>query len=274
MNKHNIIRSLAIILAIFLIIGIFNLFFHTIKFFMILFKDERVSDHIEKDYTIITENNENNEKIKSTNNLNKISKISLDNKTRIYINLNVTKLELKTGDELILKSDNPYLKIIEKDDTLKIIDETKNNFNKRKDLYKLEIQIPDKIYNELNINTGVSKIAIEDITLENLILELGVGEAELEDIRVLKNTNIKMGVGTCDIEGILHGNTKIEGGVGALKIDLEDNMENYSFKIEKGLGKVEINDETIKNNNKKIGNGSNLIKIEGGIGEILVEVED
>ena len=80
-----------------------------------------------------------------------------------------------------------------------------------------------------------------------------------------------MGVGECNINGILHNKTNIDGGVVRFDVKLEDDIQNYTFKIDKGLGKVEINNKIVKNDNKEIGNGSNYIKINGGIGEIFVK---
>lgn len=269
MNGHNVIRVLAIILAILLIAGIFNLIFYGIRFALFIFKDDKILDY-EKDYTIV-KNIEGDEKKVNDNisKLNKMFKITdIDN---IDIDLSVTKLELRTGNEFILKSNNPYLKVTEKGNLLKIIDETKGNFTTRRDLYFLEIQIPNKIYDEFKIETGVAKVDIEDITVKELILSLGVGKTNLENVKVLDKTDINMGVGECNINGILHNKTNIDGGVGRLEVKLEDDIQNYTFKIDKGLGKVEINNKIVKNDNKEIGNGSNYIKINGGIGEIFVK---
>ena len=93
MNGHNVIRVLAIILAILLIAGIFNLIFYGIRFALFIFKDDKILDY-EKDYTIV-KNIEGDEKKVNDNisKLNKMFKITdIDN---IDIDLSVTKLELK-----------------------------------------------------------------------------------------------------------------------------------------------------------------------------------
>ncbi len=78
-----------------------------------------------------------------------------------------------------------------------------------------------------------------------------------------------MGVGDVNISGILTGNNKIDTGIGALNLNLSDSSNNYTFKVERGIGKVLI-DNTKVEDNEVIGSGSNYIVLNGGIGDIKV----
>ena len=78
-----------------------------------------------------------------------------------------------------------------------------------------------------------------------------------------------MGAGTAEITSIITGNNEINSGVGNLKLNLIDNIENYKIKINKGIGKVEIDNKEVSDN-EIVGTGLNFINISGGIGTIAV----
>ena len=52
-------------------------------------------------------------------------------------------------------------------------------------------------------------------------------------------------------------------------INLLDKIENYKIKIEKGLGTVKINNDSVKNG--IYGEGTNSIEIDGGVGSINIK---
>ena len=68
------------------------------------------------------------------------------------------------------------------------------------------------------------------------------------------------------------GKSEIDAGIGSLKINLSDTLDNYSIKASKGIGSIKLNEETMKD--KKIyGTGDNDIIIEGGIGNIDIKTK-
>ena len=76
-----------------------------------------------------------------------------------------------------------------------------------------------------------------------------------------------MGAGKFYFSGSLHGNNKIEQGIGELILDLNGN--DYTIKASKGLGSITINGEDYSKD-ASVGEGVNDIKIDGGIGSIII----
>lgn len=60
---------------------------------------------------------------------------------------------------------------------------------------------------------------------------------------------------------------QINSGVGSLNVNFIDSDTNYKILVDKGIGKIKINEKSI-DDGTVYGNGSNFIKISGGIGNI------
>lgn len=86
---------------------------------------------------------------------------------------------------------------------------------------------------------------------------------------ILHNLDLNMGVGSTAFSGVLLGNNKITAGVGEVKLDLENKIEDYQMKISKGMGSIKVNQEEIKENTI-YGTGENKIDIDGGVGSIKI----
>lgn len=78
--------------------------------------------------------------------------------------------------------------------------------------------------------------------------------------------------GLTTFECTLKGNNKIEAGIGELKINLKDSIDNHRFDVNKGIGSIKVNNNEISNNTI-YGTGVNLLKIDGGIGSIKINTK-
>ena len=113
---------------------------------------------------------------------------------------------------------------------------------------------------------GVNKIVstADSLTIHRL------GKFKKANItKVYKKAGTAGTAGTAEITSIITGNNEINSGVGNLRLNLIDNIENYKIKINKGIGKVEIDNKEVSDN-KIVGTGLNFINISGGIGTIAV----
>lgn len=70
----------------------------------------------------------------------------------------------------------------------------------------------------------------------------------------------------------LLGDSEFEFGVGESNITLIGNKEEYKVDIEKGIGSITI-DGSVVTGTSSIGNGSNCIDIEGGVGAINLKFQ-
>ena len=160
----------------------------------------------------------------------------------------------------------------------------------KNDARKLIVYIPENIVFELvNIEAGAGEIKIEDLETKKLSFEIGAGKVEIAKLNVLEEAKIDGGAGKVEIlsgninnlklnvdvgEFILNdtltGNNDIEAGIGKLEIDLKDELENYEIKVNKGIGSITIDGKEVSDNTK-YGDGKTSIKVDGGIGSIIIK---
>lgn len=157
---------------------------------------------------------------------------------------------------------------------------------------ELIIYIPEDLeFDKVKICTGAGKISIEKISTRRLSLEIGAGETQIRELEVkdkadidggagkvtilsgvINDLDLDMGVGKVEINAKLIGNTDIEAGIGELKVNINAPKEDYKIKASKGIGSITIDREKISDD-VVYGNGENYIKIDGGIGNIIVDFE-
>lgn len=254
-TTQKLIKAFAICLAIFIIVSIIN----TIVYFA---------------SSIFSVNNDVNM------NENYSSEI-----TNIKIDMGTSNLVIKKGDTLNITADNvsKRFKVNEESNTLTIKEKSVNVF-RNKNTSKVIITIPNNL-KDLSIDFGAGKLEISDINTSRFNLDQGAGKVIINNLisgktdidggagelniksSVLEDLDLDMGAGKFYFSGNLHGNNKIEQGVGELILDLNGN--DYTIKASKGLGSITINGEDYSKNTT-VGEGVNDIKIDGGIGSIIV----
>ena len=195
-------------------------------------------------------------------------------------------MNIKVGDKFSVETNSKNVKYTIQDSTL-IVKENKKiwySSNNKKD--ELTIYIPSNIVlNKIDIDMGAGSLNIENMNTRKLALDLGAGSTLIKDI-YSDNTNINtgagsftivngnindldldIGVGKTNITSMITGNSTIDIGIGSLSLNLIGN--NYTFKVNKGIGKVLIDNKEVSDN-EVLGMGSNTIKLNGGIGDTTV----
>lgn len=213
------------------------------------------------------------------------------NYTKEYVNINSIEMDIAATELVIQKAEVLKIegealptdyKFEEKDGILKI----KNK--KVAQNSKLVVYIPNDML-ELDIDIGAGKIQIEDIKVSELNLDTGaavtsikklnvvssadidagVGEIVIEDSDIY-NLDMDAGVGTVEYSGYLRGTSDIDCGVGNININLSGTDVMYKIIAEKGIGELEVNGNKLSGT-QTLGNGSNVIKLSGGIGSLNIE---
>lgn len=207
----------------------------------------------------------------------------------LLIDLSTSSLTIKEGDTFNYTVDNKEISA-EKDNN-KIIIKEKGHFRNKKS--EVIITIPrDMILNDTIINTGTSKINIENLKTENLILDIGAGSVQIDNITVTKNCEIDggvgnmvinkgsiynldmdLGIGKTTITSTLTGENEIDTGIGKLELNLIGTLNDYTFDISKGIGSITLDNKNLKDEDK-IGTGSSQVKIDGGIGAIDIKMKE
>lgn len=214
--------------------------------------------------------------------------------TTLKIDLAYTNLDIKTGDDFKVETNNSKITFEENNGSVKIKEENQNWLNNNNMSSNLIIYIPEDMIaiDETKIQTGAGKINIEKLNTQSLYLELGAGDVYIENVIATGETKIDGGVGktelkSCEINnlkanlgmgeftfsGKLTGKSKIDSGVGAINIDLIDNKNNYKIDVSKGLGNVTLDGQKLETD-RVYGIGENYLDIDGGIGEIKIDFEN
>lgn len=268
-TAQRIIKYVSLAFAVSIIVAIFSSIYYvvpTVASFLNFDDDEKVSEELKE--------------------------LTIDNKEVSYLDIEVafSKLIIKEGEELQAETNNPYINIKQKDNRLEITEENHHNLSSNKRL--LEITIPkDIVFDNVSIETGAGKVDIESINAKTLELELGLGATVIKEANVSENTKLQsgvgsfvvksgslnnldaeMGVGSVKLSTNILGNCKIEAGVGAVNLNIPNTIDNYTFRVEKGIGAVKI-DSVSLSDGAIYGAGTNKISLEGGIGSINVKLE-
>lgn len=207
------------------------------------------------------------------------------------VDIQGANLVIKEGTELKIETNNKRIKTTQINNKLKIKEKDHNLFHTKNNT-QLIIYLPhNRIFEEVKIDTGFGKVTIETLKTQKLKLNLGAGTTEINNIYVSKKTEIEggvgeiiiengiinnldldMGVGDLDLTTKLNGTNKIDAGVGNIDLNLLGTTNDYKIKVDTGIGDVRLNDNKIVDG-KQYGNGTNLIDIDGGAGNINITIK-
>lgn len=262
---QRIIKSLAVAFGLFLTFTIFFSIVGGLYAFTSMFSKDNV---IEENTSILL--NQSTENIKY-----------------LDIDVNSSNLVIKPGNSFIIETNNKHIKYKIDNNELKIKEEGYHLTNSKLKS-ELIITIPDTNLNEIDINTGAGNLNIDSINTEKLDIDLGTGTTLINNLYSkradidtgagtftinngsINDLDLDIGVGEVKITSNITGNSSISSGVGKLSLNLLNTFDNYRFEVNKGIGKVTINDIEV-GDNSTLGNGTNTIKLDGGIGEIVVK---
>ena len=147
--------------------------------------------------------------------------------------------------------------------------------------------MPALTFDDVTIKTGAGKVEIESITAKTLSFTFGAGEVAIGQLSVSVNANIETGAGKFTVVSGLVSNLDLDLGVGEtlLKCDLLgeselkcgvgqvsltlSKQEDYTLKLDKGIGTIKVDGVSLSGGTV-VGQGTNIVEIDGGIGEIAV----
>ena len=199
------------------------------------------------------------------------------------IDVAFTNLTIKTGETLKAETNNSNINCKQNYQNIQIKEKSRNEGD-------LIVYVPEGIeFETIRINAGAGKINIEELNTKELILNLGAGNTEISRVNVseecsidggvgklsilsgtINNLDLDMGIGQTDLVSKITGKSDINSGIGKVSIKLLGDKDNYKFKINKGIGVIDIAGEEMKDG-QEWGNGKNYIDIDGGIGEIKID---
>ena len=199
------------------------------------------------------------------------------------IDLKTANLEIKLGDKLLVSTTNKYVTTYQNNNNI-VIQEKKHSLLS-KDNNKVIITVPDNFLLdivEIDITSG--SIKIDKLETKRLNLDLGSGTTKINNLLVtdktkidcgsgkfllnngnLSNLNLDAGLGDTILNTKIIGNSNIETDIGKLELNLIGSLNDYELTIDKGVGSIKLNNESLKDKSV-VGTGNNYLLIEGGIG--------
>ena len=135
---------------------------------------------------------------------------------------------------------------------------------------RIIVYIPDNTtLRKVDLELGAGNVGIDNLKAETANIECGAGQVTIRNTE-LANADIDAGVGKLEFSGTLKGKTEVNCGIGEVAIDLQGGSEIYTLDVEKGIGDISVNEESVSSKTV-IGNGENKVSIEGGIGKISIK---
>ena len=212
-----------------------------------------------------------------------------ENIDTLDIDIAYSNIEIKSGNEFKVEaSTKSDLNCKQVNGKLKI--EEKNKWFINNTLVgEVIIYVPNGItLKEIDLDTGAGEISLENIQAESLNLDHGAGVLKILNCNFnktdidggagkieisasrLNNLDLDCGVGKVEMEAYVTGNSRISAGIGEINLTLLGSKEDYQITAEKGIGSIRIENQECSSNTI-YGSGNNKIKIDGGIGSIIVE---
>jgi hypothetical protein len=144
----------------------------------------------------------------------------------------------------------------------------------------LTLAIPEnKVYNEFNLEIGAGTVnVIANVESNSMNLTVGAGQIQSRGLLKTQALTVDCGVGQVDLARVDAGRADIKNGVGDVTMGLVGNQNAYNFKIETGIGSVQIGSlsfdglgqsQEIRNNDS----GAN-INIDNGVGSVNLSFEN
>ena len=136
-----------------------------------------------------------------------------------------------------------------------------------------EVNIQFLNSDRVNFEFGAGRVSIGNLVATGSAeIETGAGELIIADGRV-NNLDLDLGVGKTELRASLAGECSINCGVGETNVSIKGKSSDYSMRISTGIGSVTVDGTALKGNTV-LGNGSNKLNIEGGVGTVNIEFED
>lgn len=273
-TTQKIIKYLAIAFALFLVISIFSIIFGLSREIISSINNDKKESELLEEYTTIS------------NNVNNIESFKID--------ISNDDIEIKEGEKFEVKTNDPDVKFYHENSKVKIkSDKTFSWHPSNSSRGTIIIYLPNEFnISELDLNLGAGKIDIDKIFVETLLMDLGAGTMTAKEINVyekaainggagnininsgtINNLNLKLGAGNASIQSDLTGSNTLTTGVGRLNLGLSRSKDNYRFDINKGLGNIILNDFDVSEDTL-IGDGETKIKINGAVGNIIINTSN
>ena len=197
------------------------------------------------------------------------------------------------GIRVVYEGEEKYFNVSQSGDLLKIQEDSngwKRFFKKHSNKSsKVKVLIPpEKVFDKVEVDSGVGTLNMNSIYCEKLDIDCGVGNVEGTNIKaekadidggvgdiILKDAEFEGleldgGIGDVTFTGKLLGNTDISTGMGDAELNIKGNRDDYNIKIDSGVGSVKVDGEKCGDVNLRNSEADNKLDIDSGVGSIAI----
>ncbi len=210
------------------------------------------------------------------------------------INVKATTLKIKVaneGEKARVETNNEYVMTGVSNGTLSVVEKSYGIFGwGGKGEVVIYVRKGAKFGN-VKIEVGAGVLEIEELEAKELEMNLGAGKTSIEKVRAtekmkidggaglmeiksgeISNASMSLGAGKAEIRAKLSGDNKIDSGVGKVELSLEGNEEDYKISVDKGIGSVSLNGQSLGDGEVR-GDGKTRLEIESGVGAVEIRTE-
>lgn len=204
---------------------------------------------------------------------------------RVDMDLAATPLIIENGEEFSLQTNNKNLRIEYNHGILKVSEKQKVNVHPTGLVLILTIPT-DHILTSFELDMGAGNVTIGYLTADNIDMDFGAGEVAIHNLNARKSADIDggagkitiksglvrdldldMGVGELDLGILPTGRCDMDMGVGSSRITISVPIDNYTVKIDRGLGSITLDGQKVSDGTYGA-DGGHTIDISGGVGSI------
>lgn len=207
----------------------------------------------------------------------------------LHIELGQTELHIIPGDSFVFTADRKIDSIAVTGDTLHIKHTEKDSetfglfksylFEKEIPPLKATLTVPYNVFFEnITLEIGMGEFESKmPLKCKRSTINVGLGSCSLEDFSVTDYFETECDMGSLTIQGTIDGTSKIQCGMGTVKLITQGNPDDYNYKTKVGMGSVQIGDKTFEGLSNKEHFSSaakNYLDIDCGMGSIIISFVD
>lgn len=207
----------------------------------------------------------------------------------LHIELGQTELHIIPGDSFVFTADGKIDSIAVTGDTLHIKHTEKDSetfglfksylFEKEIPPLKATLTVPYNVFFEnITLEIGMGEFESKmPLKCKRSTLNVGLGSCSLEDFSVTDYFETECDMGSLTIQGTIDGTSKIQCGMGTVKLITQGNPDDYNYKTQVGMGSVQIGDKTfggLSNKERFSSTAKNYFDIDCGMGSIIISFVD
>lgn len=207
----------------------------------------------------------------------------------LHIELGQTELHIIPGNSFVFTADRKIDSIAVTGDTLHIKHTEKDSetfglfksylFKKEIPPLKATLTVPYNVFFEnITLEIGMGEFESKmPLKCKRSTINVGLGSCSLEDFSVTDYFETECDMGSLTIQGTIDGTSKIQCGMGTVKLITQGNPDDYNYKTQVGMGSVQIGDKTfegLSNKERFSSTAKNYLDIDCGMGSIIISFVD